>query len=178
MNLPLIMRKKEYPFVYFPEEAFYKEQVVALVCQSYEYEIEGGALVVQPQTLSIRDVYSITLGKIGRIVHLYEDHEDMFYDGRLNDFIRDLAVEYNNDLIKVLEEFMRRSAFGIALTSDMSKAFEQDIKKVFETENMFYLDTKVPYDSLYFFHKEGELAPFCDENIDKVFRNLPIVRVW
>ena len=178
MNNQLVKKEKEYPFTFFPEEAFNKEQVVSLIVSSYEMEITAGLSVVQPHLLSLKDAYAVTLGKIGRIVHLNEEHEDLFFDVKLNEFIRDLAIEFNYDLPKVLVEFIKRTSVGINVSSDVTSEFEKDIKKVFDIERMFYLDTRVPYDTIRYFKNDKEPDPFNEKVINKLFRNMPVVSVW
>ena len=174
----LITRKDGYPFVYFTEKAFRKEQVVSLITKTYELELEAGVTpIAQPHNTAMRDTFLLLLGKVGRIVHLGEDHVDLFFAHSTNEYIRELAIDYNNDLIQVTEQLM---ASGIAIGADkaMMDAFEQDIKTVYDTEYMFYLDSAIPYDSMRFFAKEGDPSPFCEANIRRFFRNIPFVRVW
>lgn len=172
----LINRNDDYPFKFFTEAAFHKEQVAAYIVQAYA-ELTEIETVMRPNSISHRDTFTFTLGKVGRIVKLGEDHYDLFFDETHNDLIRHLAEKHNGDLIRVTEEYMD-IGMPISISNEMAKLYEEDIRTLFLRENMFFLDSSVPFDSLWFFQKEGEVSPFCEENVNKIFKNIPIVRVW
>lgn len=172
----LINRNEDYPFKFFTESAFHKEQVVGYITHAYE-ELTHQETVMRPNSISHKDIRTFTLGKIGRIVKLGEDHYDLFFDESHNEYIRQLAEKHNGDLLKVTDEYLEIGSF-MSVSNDMAKLFEHDIRTVFERENMFYLNSSIPFDSLWFFQQEGQVAPFCEENLNKLFMNIPIVRVW
>ena len=175
----LMVNDNGYPFLCFPENAFHKGMVVTLVSRSYEKEIGSGKTPVpQPHIVAMSDIFLVTLAKIGRIVHLGEDHNDLFFDSAANEAIREKAAKYNNDLIRVTKEYMLMSKGGLPADLETFNMFEADIKKVYDSEHMFYLDSSIPYASMQYLRTEGEESPFSEENIRKFFRNIPIGRVW
>ena len=170
-------RGEDFPFEFFVEEAFYTEQVVGYIVDAYYQITEFKNEIIRPQGISHRDLFTFTLGKIARIVHLGEDHIDLFFRRQDNDYIRELADECNGDLIKTTEKFQEMGSW-ITIGNEMGELFEKDIKAVFDMEYMFYLDSSIPYDSLWFFRRDGEMAPFAEDNIKRLFKNVPIVSVW
>lgn len=172
------LRKKndDFPFVFFTKEAFHRDQVIGYIAETYAQITEQKGGIIYPNLIAYKDLFTYNLAKIARIVKLGENHYDLFFDDDDNDLIRELAQENNGDLIRTTEEFMNQSRF-LSQDNESQKLFAQDIQTAFESENMFYLAGSVPYESLWFF-RDTDTVPFSEENVKRLFRNMPIVSVW
>lgn len=171
----LTNRNQGYPFSFFTEKAFHREQVINYIVEAYT-QLSHHYPVIQPNTISHRDHFTFTLGTIGRIVKLEEDHYDLFFGEWENERIRELSQHHNGDLIKVAEDFLEQGS--VSLGAEKLMLFEKDIKTVFEMENIFYVDSDIPYDSMLYLRRSGDGHPFSEENFKKIFRNFPLVQVW
>ncbi|PGQ88230.1 hypothetical protein [Priestia megaterium] len=173
------LQESKYPFLFFPEEAFHAGQVVNYIANSYVNVLEATREeVITPDSISMRDYHTSMLGLVGRVVKLGEDHIDLFHTEAHNQYIRELAVKHNGDLLKVTDEYLNQDMVLTGLSNEMRELLNHDIRKALNMTNMFYMDSQVPYGSLQFFKNEEDQALFSDSNIDRLFHNVPIKRVW
>ncbi|MED4068697.1 hypothetical protein [Priestia megaterium] len=173
------LQESKYPFLFFPEEAFHVGQVINYVTNSYVNVLEQtNCEVVTPNNISMRDKYITTLGTVGRIVKLRENHVDLFHTESHNTIIRDLAVKYDGDLARVTLDFMKREALAVELTNEQRELLNHDIRVAFNAARIFYLDSEEPYHSLQFMNGQDGGSVFTEQNVKKLFRNIPIKEVW
>lgn len=174
----LKMSEQGYPFQFFTEEAFHAGQVINYVvnayCDTLQYSNE---FVVSPDFISINSSHLYTLGLTGRIVKLGEDHIDLFHTQEDNARIRALAKAYDGDLEKVTDTYLYEH-LKIGPSDEARDVFKADIQTVLNLTHMFYINASSSFPTLnMMMHKNGpDLV--SDKNIDSLFKNIPIGRVW
>lgn len=183
--------QSDYPFQFFNEEAFSVDWIMneftnAYMAISNYYKQAFPALHTGFIVSKSPDLFK--MGVIGRICTLGEDYNTFGFAEEINDDIRSIYFdECDQNIIHTCEfiENFEFSTFGISgfpQDPEYLDRFKHDISLALNMSNLFFMDSMIDIGSLTWFSEryddEDVPAPFSKEGIDRVFRNVPIVRVW
>lgn len=182
-----------YPFQLFNEEAFSKEWVIDEMSEAY-MEItkwySDDYPVINTGIIASKSIDLFKLGVFGRICTLDEEYLSFDFNSEANHVVQSIYENTNYDLeatIKLWDqfEFQRLGFLGFGVNPEEGDAFKKDISMALNLAHIFYVDGNIDYHALHWFanhaKSKGEddiVAPFSEEGIQRVFRNIPIVRVW
>jgi hypothetical protein len=181
-----------YPFKLFNERSFDKETVTEWIVDSYMQlaeQQEDNAPVINSGIIAAKRPDLFMLAIFGRICALNENYHGAFLTEQDNETIRKMYQYAKCDLfetVEIWEEYQSRN-FGFSAFSmdrEHDKLFKHDISLALNMQHIFFLDSEVDYHSLDWFASlarakdENIPLPFSEEGINKVFRNIPIIRVW
>lgn len=183
--------QSKYPFTLFNEEAFSIEWIMNEVITGYmslsEY-YHNDFSVINTGILISKCPDLFKLGVIGRICTLGEDYKCSIFNKDTNDEIRAIYFdEYDQNLVNTCEfiENFELTTFGFGgfpQEPEYLDRFNHDISTALDMAHLFFLDSQIDIESLNWFAKKYDKPdtppPFSNEGIAKIFRNVPIVRVW
>lgn len=175
-----------YPYLFFTEKAFHREQVTNYITGRY---IDLAEYFSERDIFSLGDIQShavdlFKLGVFARISVLEESmNEGFMWDESMDVVVRQFCEETNGDLMRAVERFEKfYSTFPMNPT--YRQLFEHDIQKALDTKKVFHFSLDIPFDSLWYFaHKISKDAdfdghPLAPENINRTLRHIPLIRVW
>lgn len=156
-----------YPYLFFPVETFYKEQVTNYIVDLYMQMAE----TYDNNMLSVADMSSVGIelykvGVIARICALDEENDSFMFTG-LSGYVKELHKE-NQDFFQIADEL---SMFP--MDPEKQKLFQHDIAKALEIKNICFLKSDTPYELM----RYRGIAN-TEENVVRYFKNLPNVKVW
>lgn len=170
-----------YPYLYFNQAAFPKEEVFEHINTVYEYESHGyyEGFPISSGKIS-RNSYLYFLGMYGRICTLDEVYDigpiSGWHPEHFTNAILDLHERCDGDFVAMME-----------YTPDMYQVDQEttdklrgDVAKALDEQHVFFVNSEIDYHALVSMREYYDIDghPFAKENIDKLFRNIPIVRVW
>jgi hypothetical protein len=177
----------DYPFNYFNERAFSKEQVCEYAYQAYEHSVGSyyeDCVVSSGLISSNHNLY--TLGLYGRICTLDEVHDPGIFSGYTPEDYSQHVIDLHNYCGGDYMEMLDYSIGNMTSTDrDKQELLRQDIAMALNMQHVFLMNTEFTYHSMFSFldkfMKDEELEghhPFIKENKNKIFYNIPIIEVW
>lgn len=182
-----------YPFRFFNEEALSEEWILNEMAEGYiaisELYYDDFA-VINSGLIASKGIDLFKMGIFGRICTLEEDYVTFGFEREDNDVIRQIYAESGCDLEATLavweeNEFNQMGFLGFSMEREQGEKFREDISLALKMNHIFFIEGNIDYYSLHWFAKHTSeknmteiVAPFSNEGIEKVFRNIPIARVW
>lgn len=169
-----IMDGLNYPYVFFNEKAFSRQEVLNLTYELYEEVHKRQRRPVHAVgTLSACGLPLYELGYIGNICKGNEGCDDKAY------YIRELYDACDQDLFKTRDEYFNERMF--VLDEKQMNLMKEDIAKALLTQRVFYINSDV--EELEWFYSQDFRAyrgphPHSEKGLDKYFSNIPVGRVW
>lgn len=168
-----LVTQKEFPYAFFPKEGFEEEIIFHYAWEVYElgnerYGEDGIGLC------SMRNPWFYSLGLLGRIIHLKEDYNGIFFGGSdNNEYIRQMHEEMNGDIIELNNRFMIGE-----MKPEYDKLYNRDIAASLNRMAIFFLNSTTPLSSILLFSNDLDIHPFSKKGIQGLFRHIPLQRVW
>lgn len=170
-----------YPFMFFNQAAFPKEQVLEHVYTTYEYASQGYYEDLPVCTGKIaRNSYLYFLAMYGRISTLNEVYDigriSGWHPEHFANAVIDLYEQCDGDFVEMMEYTPEMFSYD----ETVLEYLRYDIAKALDEQHVFFVNSEIDYHALVsmkdYYDIDGH--PFAKENADKLFRNIPIVRVW